>query len=53
MNWIVVLLVVLLYVHLFNRIATMYFEAERKLTLTDLWIRIQNSWPNFFSPSRS
>lgn len=52
MNWIVVLFVVLVYVHLFNRIATLYFETDRKLTLKDLWLRIQGSWQNSFLPSR-
>jgi hypothetical protein len=39
MNWILVILVVLLYVHLFNAIARLYFESGRTLTLRDLWRR--------------
>jgi hypothetical protein len=38
-TWIVVLLVVFLYIHLFNRIATLYFESDRQLTLRDLYRR--------------
>jgi hypothetical protein len=37
MNWIIPLLVVLLYVHLFNAISPLYFASDRQLTLTDLW----------------
>jgi hypothetical protein len=39
MKWILVILVVLLYVHLFNAIARLYFESGRSLTLRDLWRR--------------
>ena len=39
MSWIVVILVVLLYVHLFNALARVYFESGRTLTLGDLWRR--------------
>ena len=37
MKWVVAILVVLLYVHLFNVVAPMYFASDRTLTLTDLW----------------
>lgn len=37
MKWIVPLLVILLYVHLFNVIGPMYFASDRQLTLFDLW----------------
>ena len=40
MKWIIVLLVILLYVHLFNAIASLYLEGGRVLTLRDLWRRI-------------
>lgn len=40
MNWIVVLFVVVLYVHLFNAIATMYFDSGRLLGLADLYRRV-------------
>lgn len=39
MNWIIVVLVLLLYVHLFNAVARLYFESGRTLTLRDLWRR--------------
>ncbi len=37
MNWVIPLLVILLYVHLFNAISPIYFASGRELTLTDLW----------------
>jgi hypothetical protein len=37
MKWIVPLLVILLYVQLFNVISPMYFASDRTLTLMDLW----------------
>jgi hypothetical protein len=37
MNWIIPLLVTLLYVHLFNAISPLYFASDRQLTLMDLW----------------
>ena len=37
MKWVVAILVVLLYVHLFNIVAPMYFATDRSLTLMDLW----------------
>lgn len=41
MEWIVVSsAVVMLYVQLFNQIANLYFDSDRKLTLTDLYRRI-------------
>jgi len=39
MKWILVLFVALLYVHLFNAIARIYFESGRTLGLKDLWRR--------------
>lgn len=38
-SWIVSLVIVLLYVHLFNTIARMYLDSNRQLTLSDLWRR--------------
>ena len=37
MKWFVPLLVILLYVHLFNAISPIYFASDRELTLMDLW----------------
>jgi hypothetical protein len=37
MNWYIPLLVILLYVHLFNAISPIYFESDRQLTLLGLW----------------
>jgi hypothetical protein len=37
MKWLVPLLVILLYVQLFNVISPMYFESDRTLTLMDIW----------------
>lgn len=37
MKWFVPLLVILLYVHLFNAITPIYFASDRTLTLVDLW----------------
>lgn len=37
MKWVIAILVVLLYVHLFNVVAPMYFASDRTLTLVDLW----------------
>lgn len=39
MKWAISLLVILLYIHLFNQIARLYFESERTLGLGDLWRR--------------
>jgi hypothetical protein len=43
MQWIVPLLVILLYVQLFNVISPLYFESDRTLTLTDLWTLIKRN----------
>ena len=40
MEWIVALLVVLLYIQLFNVIANMYFDSGRTLSINDLWRKI-------------
>ena len=37
MKWLIALLVILLYVHLFNAITPLYFDSDREMTLTDLW----------------
>jgi hypothetical protein len=37
MKWLIPLLVILLYVHLFNAISPLYFASDRELTLADLW----------------
>lgn len=37
MKWLVPLLVILLYVHLFNAISPLYFASDREMTLMDLW----------------
>lgn len=39
MKWIVVPIVIVLYVQLFNVLATKYFESGRTLTLSDLYRR--------------
>ena len=39
MRWLIVVLVALLYVHLFNAIARAYFDSNQTLSLTDLWRR--------------
>jgi hypothetical protein len=39
MQWLIVVLVALLYVHLFNAIARLYFDSGQTLTLVDLWRR--------------
>lgn len=43
MQWIVVLLVALLYVHLFNAMSRLYFASDRRMTLQDLWDRCKES----------
>jgi hypothetical protein len=40
MEWLVALLVVLLYIQLFNVVANMYFDSGRRMTLHDLWRKI-------------
>lgn len=37
MKWLVALLVILLYVHLFNAVSPLYFASDRQMTLSDLW----------------
>ena len=39
MRWLIVVLVALLYVHLFNALAHAYFDSGQTLTLGDLWRR--------------
>lgn len=39
MKWVISLLVILLYVQLFNQIARMYFDSNRTFGLGDLWRR--------------
>jgi hypothetical protein len=36
MNWIIAVFVIVFYVHLFNVIAKMYFDSERRLSLMDV-----------------
>jgi hypothetical protein len=36
MTWVVPLLTILLYVHLFNTVSPLYHASDRTLTLTDL-----------------
>jgi hypothetical protein len=43
MKWFVPLLVLLLYVHLFNVIGPLYFASGRTLTLQDLWVRVKRN----------
>lgn len=43
MKWLVPLLVILLYVHLFNAISPLYFASEREMTLTDLWETVKRN----------
>ena len=37
MKWIIPLLVILLYVHLFNAVSPIYFASGREMTFLDLW----------------
>ena len=39
MRWLIIVLVALLYVHLFNALARAYFDSEQTMTLGDLWRR--------------
>ncbi len=39
-GWIIALLVVLLYVRLFNVVANLYFDSERTMTIRDLWRKV-------------
>ncbi len=40
MNWIISLLVILLYVQLFNIVARLYLDSGRTLTLHELWRKV-------------
>jgi len=39
MTWTIIIFVTMLYIHLFNRVAGLYFESGRTLTLHDLYRR--------------
>lgn len=39
-SWIVALLVILLYVQLFNIVARMYLDSDRTMTLHELWRKV-------------
>jgi len=39
-TWVIALLVILLYVQLFNVVAKMYLESGRTMTLHDLWRKV-------------
>ena len=39
-TWVIALLVILLYVQLFNVVAKMYLESDRTMTLHDLWRKV-------------
>lgn len=41
--WVIAVLVILLYVHLFNVVAPMYLDSGGTLTLVDLWNRVFTS----------
>ena len=41
--WVAAVLVVLLYIHLFNIVAPMYLESGRTLTIFDLWERVKTN----------
>ena len=43
MKWLVSLLVILLYVHLFNAISPMYFASDRQMTFMDLWTTVKRN----------
>ena len=43
MKWVIPLLVILLYVHLFNAISPLYFASDRTMTLMDLWDRVKRN----------
>jgi hypothetical protein len=40
MNWWVPVVVLITYIHLFNAIATMYFDSGRQLQMVDLYRRV-------------
>lgn len=37
MKWLIAIVVLVIYVHLFNSIATRYLDSERTLTWSDIW----------------
>ena len=39
MKWVIIVAVVLLYVHLFNALASLYFESDRMMSWHDLYRR--------------
>lgn len=43
MQWLIPLLVILLYVHLFNAISPIYFASDRQLTFMDLWVLVKRN----------
>lgn len=43
MKWLTPLLVMMLYVHLFNAVSHLYFASGRTLTLSDLWDHCKHS----------
>jgi hypothetical protein len=40
MMWVISLLVILLYIHLFNTVAHLYLDSDRTLTLHALWRKV-------------
>jgi hypothetical protein len=40
MKWLIVLVVLILYVHLFNAVASAYFESGRTLTFKDIYRKV-------------
>lgn len=46
MKWVIALLVIFLYVHLFNQVASMYFASDRTMTLSDIWDKLTQSLRN-------
>jgi hypothetical protein len=41
--WVIAVLVILLYVHLFNIVAPMYLDSDRTMTIVDLWGIVQRN----------
>ena len=41
--WVIAILVILLYVHLFNIVAPMYLDSDRTMTIMDLWGIVQRN----------
>jgi hypothetical protein len=41
--WVIAVLVILLYVHLFNIVAPMYLDSDRTMTIMDLWAIVQTN----------